>query len=78
MNCAVHMEAEAAGYCRNCGKALCTQCTREIRGAMYCEPCLSAMVAQRRLRRRQPDKSLARIWDWDGSLGWGRSATESM
>ena len=46
MNCAVHTEIEAAGYCRNCGKALCAQCTRAIRGTLYCEPCLSAMVTQ--------------------------------
>jgi len=46
MNCAVHTEAEAAGYCGNCGKALCGQCARAVRGAMYCEPCLSAMVAK--------------------------------
>jgi hypothetical protein len=46
MNCAVHTDSEAAGYCRNCGKALCEQCARAVRGSMYCEPCLSAMVAQ--------------------------------
>jgi len=46
MNCAVHLDAEAAGYCRNCGKALCSQCTREAGGALYCEPCISALVAR--------------------------------
>jgi LiaI-LiaF-like transmembrane region/B-box zinc finger len=46
MNCAVHMDAEAAGYCRNCGKALCSQCSREAGGALYCEPCISALVAR--------------------------------
>ena len=39
MNCAVHTE-QATGYCRNCGKAICPQCTREVQGALYCEPCL--------------------------------------
>ncbi len=33
MNCAVHMEVEAAGYCQNCGKALCAPCKREVRGS---------------------------------------------
>ncbi|MGH9780613.1 MAG: LiaI-LiaF-like domain-containing protein, partial [Candidatus Acidiferrales bacterium] len=29
---------------RNCGKPLCAQCAREVRGALYCEECLSRMV----------------------------------
>lgn len=45
MKCAVHPEADAVGYCRNCGKALCSQCTREVRGALYCETCLAAMMS---------------------------------
>lgn len=45
MKCAVHPDAEATGFCRNCGKALCPQCTREVRGALYCEECLAAMLA---------------------------------
>jgi Domain of unknown function (DUF5668)/B-box zinc finger len=45
MKCAVHAEAEATGFCRNCGKPLCPSCTREVRGALYCEQCLSGMLA---------------------------------
>jgi TM2 domain-containing membrane protein YozV len=45
MNCAVHTDVEATGYCRNCGKALCPQCTREVRGALYCEGCLAGLLA---------------------------------
>jgi hypothetical protein len=45
MKCAVHAETEATGFCRNCGKALCPQCTREVRGALYCEQCLSGVLA---------------------------------
>jgi Domain of unknown function (DUF5668)/B-box zinc finger len=44
MKCAVHGEAEATGFCRNCGKALCPACTREVRGALYCESCLGNML----------------------------------
>lgn len=44
MNCAVHSDVEATGYCRNCGKALCPACTREVRGALYCENCLAGML----------------------------------
>ena len=45
MKCAVHPEVDATGFCRNCGKPLCPQCTRDVRGALYCEPCLAGMVA---------------------------------
>ena len=45
MNCAVHTDVEATGFCRNCGKALCPQCTREVRGALYCEECLAGLLS---------------------------------
>jgi Domain of unknown function (DUF5668)/B-box zinc finger len=45
MKCAVHPEVDATGFCRNCGRALCPACTRDVRGALYCEPCLASMVA---------------------------------
>jgi hypothetical protein len=45
MTCAAHSDREATGYCRNCGKALCPECTREVRGALYCEDCLSNLLA---------------------------------
>jgi hypothetical protein len=48
MKCAVHPEADATGYCRNCGKALCSNCSREVRGVIYCETCLADMVTQPR------------------------------
>lgn len=44
MKCAVHTDVDATGFCRNCGKALCAQCAREVRGALYCEECLAHMV----------------------------------
>jgi len=45
MNCAVHTDVAATGYCRQCGKALCPGCTREVGGALYCETCLSSIVS---------------------------------
>lgn len=45
MTCAVHTDVEATGFCRNCGKALCPQCTREVSGALYCENCLAGKLA---------------------------------
>jgi B-box zinc finger len=44
MNCAVHPEAPATGYCRNCGKALCAQCAHSVHGMLYCEDCLARVV----------------------------------
>src|SRR5271154_4939247 len=45
MNCAVHSGVEATGYCRNCGKPMCAECTRNVGGALYCVPCLESKVA---------------------------------
>ena len=44
MNCVNHPEAAVSAFCQNCGKALCTQCTRTVQGSVYCEPCLAARV----------------------------------
>lgn len=45
MKCFHHPEVDAAGYCRQCGKALCTDCRRDVRGVVYCEDCLAALAA---------------------------------
>jgi hypothetical protein len=44
MNCANHADASAVAYCRTCGKALCGNCTRPVRGVIYCEDCLGARM----------------------------------
>ena len=46
MKCAVHTDVDATGYCRNCGKPMCTACTRSVRGLLYCEDCLAAITGQ--------------------------------
>jgi len=76
MNCAVHTDVPATGFCRNCGKALCPQCTREVRGALYCEDCLAGLLGA------PPAKGLAQIKTWpvrsklgDQRVGATRSAT---
>src|SRR5712671_4449886 len=45
MNCANHADASAVAYCRTCGKALCANCTRPVKGVIYCEDCLGAKMA---------------------------------
>jgi hypothetical protein len=44
MNCAAHNEIAAVAFCRTCGKPLCGTCTRDVRGVIYCEPCLAARL----------------------------------
>jgi len=44
MNCAVHPDREASGYCRNCGKAMCGECGHKVRDVLYCEECLAQHV----------------------------------
>ncbi len=44
MNCATHNDLAAVAFCRTCGKALCNNCTRDVRGVIYCEACLAARM----------------------------------
>jgi hypothetical protein len=44
MNCANHPDIAAVAFCRTCGKPLCAACTRDVRGVVYCEPCLAARL----------------------------------
>jgi hypothetical protein len=44
MNCANHSDQAALAFCRTCGKPLCNQCTRDVRGVIYCESCLAARL----------------------------------
>ena len=44
MKCVVHPDADAVGYCRNCGKAMCGVCVRPVRDVLYCEDCLATVM----------------------------------
>jgi hypothetical protein len=44
MNCATHSDLAAVAFCRTCGKPLCGNCTRDVRGVVYCESCLAARM----------------------------------
>jgi Domain of unknown function (DUF5668)/B-box zinc finger len=44
MNCSTHGDTAAVAFCRTCGKPLCGNCTRDVRGVVYCEPCLAARL----------------------------------
>src|SRR5258708_678614 len=45
MNCANHADVSAVAYCRTCGKPLCANCTRPVKGVIYCEDCLGTRMA---------------------------------
>jgi len=45
MNCANHVDVPATAYCRTCGKPLCSTCTRDVRGVIYCEECLASHLS---------------------------------
>jgi TM2 domain-containing membrane protein YozV len=45
VTCANHPGAAAVAYCRTCGKPLCSSCTREVKGVVYCENCLAERLA---------------------------------
>jgi len=37
MNCYLHPETLATGYCRSCGRPLCAVCQRPVDGVIYCQ-----------------------------------------
>ncbi len=41
MNCANHPDIATVAYCRTCGKPMCANCTRDVKGVIYCENCLA-------------------------------------
>src|ERR1700761_4860183 len=45
MNCANHVDVPAVAYCRTCGKPLCSACSRDVRGVIYCEECLASHLS---------------------------------
>jgi len=73
MKCAVHSEADATNFCRNCGKPMCPECVRDVKGVFYCEPCLAAMVerAHPRVDRRHEERHpwVAFCLGWIPGLG---------
>ena len=44
MNCVYHAEVPNVAFCIRCGRALCNECIRNVRGSVYCEACLADAV----------------------------------
>ncbi len=69
MKCAVHTEVEAVAFCRNCGKALCDQCKRDVRGILYCEACLADLLTKPQPAPSGPSPGLAAVLGFVPGLG---------
>ena len=54
MKCSVHQEADATGYCRNCGKPMCAVCVRPVHDVLYCEDCLANVLGVSRPGESNP------------------------
>jgi hypothetical protein len=44
MNCSYHAEVPNVAFCIRCGRALCNECVRNVRGSVYCEQCIADAV----------------------------------
>jgi TM2 domain-containing membrane protein YozV len=44
MKCANHPEADSVAFCAYCGRALCSDCKKEVQGTAYCESCLASRL----------------------------------
>lgn len=44
MKCANHPLNDSVAFCAQCGRPLCDDCRREVKGTSYCEPCLAARL----------------------------------
>lgn len=44
MKCSNHLQTDSVAFCVQCGRALCGECKRDVRGIVYCENCLAARV----------------------------------
>jgi TM2 domain-containing membrane protein YozV len=41
MNCFYHAEVPNVAFCIHCGRPICNECVRNVKGSVYCEPCLA-------------------------------------
>ena len=67
-SCAQHPGTAPNSYCRTCGKPVCRECERAVRGVVYCEDCLAGKVqggaapnATPGARRSGPSAGLATV-----------------
>ena len=44
MKCANHPELDSVAFCGQCGRPVCSECRRDVRGMVYCEPCIASRL----------------------------------
>jgi TM2 domain-containing membrane protein YozV len=44
MKCANHPEVDSVAFCGQCGRAVCNDCRRDVRGMVYCENCIASRL----------------------------------
>ena len=44
MKCANHPEVDSVAFCGQCGRPVCSECRRDVRGMVYCETCIAARL----------------------------------
>ena len=44
MKCANHPELDSVAFCGQCGRPVCGECRRDVRGMVYCETCIAARL----------------------------------
>ncbi|HKS97751.1 MAG TPA: DUF5668 domain-containing protein [Terriglobia bacterium] len=45
MKCTNHPEVDSVAFCGQCGRPLCKDCVREVKGMIYCETCLATRMS---------------------------------
>lgn len=84
--CAFHLDADAIGHCKHCGRPVCYACAIETEGGYWCEPCTQSLKtapppAEQRAepkaeksRRQTVSQVLARgpyvAWEYRSQIGW--------
>lgn len=61
MKCYRHPNVDAVGVCYECGKGLCAACAISVRGRLYCQTDVDALLAPERRDSGQDDKRPAAI-----------------
>lgn len=72
MTCTIHTDRDAVSYCRSCGRAMCADCKREVRGMVYCEDCLAGQLQSGPAATGAgtgASPAAAPVYDWTGPPG---------
>ena len=51
MRCFYHQDKDANVICKNCNKAICSDCTVNIEGEMYCPDCFSIAIEYQKTKK---------------------------